>query len=67
MAYCVHKYRRQYRLTEDEQKWVDEWKAWTPPVTPVIEKPLRESARQRKLDNEATGPADQQGELFHGQ
>lgn len=26
MAYVVHRYRRQYRLTVEEQAWVDEWK-----------------------------------------
>jgi hypothetical protein len=41
LAYFVHRYRRQYKLTAEEQAWVDEWRAWAaPPVIPK-EKPVK--------------------------
>jgi hypothetical protein len=58
LAYCVQKYRRQYKLTADEQAWVDEWKAWTPP--PVVPKEKKVKAAKPEVVRE------QSGDLFAG-
>lgn len=29
MAFVVHRFRRQYHLTEEEIRWVNEWIKWT--------------------------------------
>jgi len=41
LAYLVYRYRRQYTLTAEEQRWVDEWRAWTPPPVVPKEKPVK--------------------------
>jgi hypothetical protein len=53
MAYLVHRYRRQYKLTADEQAWVDEWKAWTPP--PVVPKEKKVKAAKLEVVREQSG------------
>jgi len=35
LAYCVHRFRRQYRLTSEETAWVDDWKDWKEPPPPL--------------------------------
>lgn len=31
LAFIAHRYRRQYRLSDSEQAWVDQWIRWEPP------------------------------------
>jgi hypothetical protein len=41
LAYCVHRYRRQYVLTSEEAQWVNEWLSWQdhPQAAPKSAKP----------------------------
>lgn len=35
LAFCVHRYRRQYELTFEEAAWVRQWLNWQEPPPPL--------------------------------
>lgn len=65
MAYVVHRFRRQYRLTAEETTWVLEWKDREIPVDskPDSKPPKRQKDRQGEVGCEVPG-ASGQASLF---
>lgn len=55
LAYVAHRYRRQYALSEDEKRWIDQWIAYVPsppPVSLAVSVAIAEPSRQQSLFDE---------------